>query len=92
MLQLCAPRADLNGRKRARPRRCDVSIAQQIATPTPASRTRRASAPLHPAPTARPWYALVRIVGLMTVTAMGAAFIVGAVAIAIMVVASNLGG
>jgi hypothetical protein len=92
MLQLCAPRADLNGRKRAIPRSCDVTIAQQIATPNPAPRTRRASAPLHPAPTARPGYALIRIVGLVAVTAMGAAFIVGALAIAIMVVASNLGG
>jgi hypothetical protein len=92
MLQLCAPRADLNGRKRAKPGSCDVSIAEQIATPNPASRTRRASAPLHPAPTARRGYALVRIVGLMALTAMGAAFIVGAAVIAMMVVASNLGG
>ena len=69
-----------------------MSIAQQIATPTPASRARRSSAPAQPAPKARRGYALLRIAGLMTVTAMGAAFIVGAVAIAIMMVASNLGG
>jgi predicted lipid-binding transport protein (Tim44 family) len=69
-----------------------VSIAQHIATSTPASRTRRPPAPLHPVPNARPGLALAQIVGLMAVTAMGAAFVVGAVAIAIMMVASNLGG
>ncbi len=69
-----------------------MSIAQQIATPTPASRTRRSSAPVVPAPAGRRGYALLRIAGLMSLTAMGAAFMVGAVAIAIMTVASNLGG
>jgi hypothetical protein len=69
-----------------------VSIAQQIATrPTP-SRPRRVGSPLHPVPVRRRAYALVRIACLMTITALGAAFLVGTVAIGIMVVASNLGG
>jgi hypothetical protein len=69
-----------------------VSIAQQIATPSTARRTRRPSAPLQPAPSPRRAYALAQIFGLMTVTAMGAAFVVGTVAIVMMMVASNLGG
>jgi hypothetical protein len=69
-----------------------VSIAQQIATSAPARRTRRPSAPLHPAPSPRRAYTLAQILGLMTVTAMGAALIVGTVAIVLMMVASNLGG
>ena len=69
-----------------------MSIAQQIATPAPPRRARRATAPLQPAPSPRPLFALARIFALMTVTAMGAAFVVGTVAIAIMMIASNLGG
>ena len=69
-----------------------MSIAQQITTRTPVSRPRRPSAPLQPAPRRRRAFALVRIMGLMTLTALGAAFLVGTVAIGIMVVATNLGG
>ena len=69
-----------------------MSIAQQIATPAPARRTRRSSAPLQPAPTPRPVYALVRIGGLVLLTALGAAFVVGTVGLAIIMVASSLGG
>lgn len=69
-----------------------MSIAEQIATPNPSPKARRSSGVLHPAPKPRPAYALVRIIGLITVSAMGAAFIVGAAAVAIMVVASSLGG
>jgi hypothetical protein len=43
-------------------------------------------------PVRRRAYALVRIACLMAITALGAAFLVGTVAIGIMVVASNLGG
>jgi hypothetical protein len=69
-----------------------VSIAQHLATPTPASRARRPAAPLQPAPTPRPGYALVRILGLITATALGTAMMAGAVAIAIMMFASSMGG
>lgn len=69
-----------------------MSIAQQIATRTPPARPRRPGAPLQPVPPRRRLYALVRIAGLMTLTALGAAFLAGTVAIGIMVVASNLGG
>jgi hypothetical protein len=69
-----------------------VSIAQQIATPAAAARTRAPAAPLRPVPVARPGFALVRIAGLITLTALGAALIVGAVGISVMVLAANLGG
>ena len=69
-----------------------MSIAQQIATRAPAPRTRRPSAPLQAVPTPRPGYTLARIFGLLMVTALGAALMVGTVAIAIMMVASSLGG
>jgi hypothetical protein len=69
-----------------------VSIAHQIATPTTAPRTRRLSAPLQPVPAPRRAYALAQILGLVAVTALGAAFVAGTVAIVIMMVASSLGG
>ena len=69
-----------------------MSIAQQITTRTPVSRPRRPGAPLQPVPLRRRGFALLRILCLMTVTALGAAFMVGTVAIGLMVVASNLGG
>jgi hypothetical protein len=69
-----------------------VSIAHQIATRTAPSRPRRPGSPLHAVPARRRVYALVRIACLLSITALGAAFAVGTVAIGIMVVASNLGG
>jgi hypothetical protein len=69
-----------------------VSITHQIATRSPWYRPRHPGAPLQPAPPRRRLYALVRITGLMALAALGAAFLAGTVAIAIMVVASNLGG
>ena len=69
-----------------------MSIAQQIATPTPAAETRHPGAPMQPAPERRPVYALVRIIGLIALTSLGAALMAGTVAIGIMMVASNLGG
>ncbi len=69
-----------------------MSIAQQIATPAPSSRARRSSAPLQAAPTPRPAFALARIIGLIAITAFGAAFVAGTVAIVIMMFASSLGG
>ncbi len=69
-----------------------MSIAQQIATPNPASRTRRSSTPLQPVESARPGYAVVRLLALIAVTAFGAAFVAGTIVIVVMVVASNLGG
>jgi hypothetical protein len=69
-----------------------VSIAQQIATPTPAAKARRPGAPLQPVPDPRRAYALVRIVGLVALTALGTALFAGAVAISIMMVATSLGG
>jgi hypothetical protein len=69
-----------------------VTIAEQIATPTPAPRTRRPSSPLMPVPEPRRVRALIHVLGLLSVTALGAALFAGAVAIGIMMVASNLGG
>ncbi len=69
-----------------------MSIAQQIATPTPAPRTRRPSAPLRPVPVARPGSVLVRILGLVALTALGAALLTGTVAIGLMMFASSMGG
>jgi hypothetical protein len=69
-----------------------VSIAQQIATPTPNARTRRPSAPLRPVPVARPGRTLARIFGLVGVTALGAALLAGTVAIGLMMFASSMGG
>jgi len=69
-----------------------VSIAQQIATPTTTTRTRVPHAPLRPAPVARPGFALARIAGLIAVTAAGVALIAGAAGLAIIMVASSLGG
>jgi hypothetical protein len=69
-----------------------VSIAQQIATPTPAVRTRAPGAPLRPVLPARPGRALARITGLVAVTALGVGLVAGAIALAIMVLASSLGG
>ena len=69
-----------------------MSIAHQIATPTHTTRTRRPSAPLQAAPVPRPGYAVARIVGLVTVTALGAALLAGAVAIVLMMFVSSMGG
>jgi hypothetical protein len=69
-----------------------VSIAQQIATPTPSPRTRRPSAPLQAAPTPHPGSTLARIFGLVVLTAIGTALMAGSIAIGMMIVASNLGG
>lgn len=69
-----------------------MSIAQQIATPTLAPKARRPSAPLQPAPAPNRTSTLVRLGGLMAITALGAALAVGSIAIAVMMVASSLGG
>jgi len=69
-----------------------MSIAEQIATPTPAARARRSGAPLRPAPVRRPASAVLRILALVMVTALGVALFAGSVAIAIMAVAANMGG
>ena len=69
-----------------------MSIAQQIATPNTTSRTRRSSTPLQAVESKRPVYALVRLLGLITITAFGAAFVTGTIVIAVMMLASNLGG
>jgi hypothetical protein len=68
-----------------------VSIAQQIATPNPTARARRRGAPPRPAPSSRRTYALVRILGLMVLTALGAALIAGTVATAAMMLLSGTG-
>jgi len=69
-----------------------MSIAQQVATPTPARQARRPSAPLQPVPVRRPARALLRIAGLVTVTALGVALTLGTIAIVMLIVASNLAG
>ena len=68
-----------------------MSIAQQIATPTPAPRTRRRLAPLRPAPSSRRSYTLVRLLGLMMLTALGAVLVAGTLAIAVTMLASGMG-
>lgn len=68
-----------------------MSIAQQIATPNPTARARRRGAPLRPVPSSRRTYALVRILGLTMLTALGAALVAGTVAIAAMMLLSGVG-
>jgi hypothetical protein len=68
-----------------------VSIAQQIATPTPGTGTRRPSAPLRPVPVRRPGPALLRIVGLIGLTALGAALLAGTMVIGLIMFASSMG-
>ena len=67
-----------------------MSIAQQVATPTPSRPARRTSAPLQPAPARRPVLVSLRIAGLLTITALGVALTVGTVAVALLFVLSNL--
>lgn len=69
-----------------------MSIAQQIATPTPKSRARRPSAPLQLVPAPRRAYTLGRIFVLVAITALGTALLAGTVAVGLMMLASNLGG
>jgi hypothetical protein len=67
-----------------------MSIAQQVATPTPSRTARRASAPLQPAPPRRPVRVFLRIAGLLAITALGVALTVGAVAVALVLVLSSI--
>jgi hypothetical protein len=69
-----------------------MSIAQQVATPTPSRPARRPSGPLQPAPVRRPGRALVRIFGLIALTALGVSLTLGTIAVAVLLVASNLAG
>ena len=69
-----------------------MSIAQQVATPTPARPARRPSSPLQPAPPRRPFRVMLRIAGLVTITALGLALTLGTVAVLLLFVASNLAG
>jgi hypothetical protein len=69
-----------------------MSIAQQVATPTLSRPARRPSAPLQPTPVRRPVRVLVRIGGLVAITALGVTLTLGAVAVALLVIASNLAG
>jgi ferric-dicitrate binding protein FerR (iron transport regulator) len=67
-----------------------MSIAQQVATPTPSRPARRPSRPLRPAPRRRPVRALLRICGLVAVTAVAVALTIGTVAVGLALIASNL--
>ncbi len=69
-----------------------MSIAQQVATPAPAHPARRPSHPLRPVPSRRPVRALLGVSGLVVFTAVGVALTFGAVAIALVLLASNLAG
>jgi hypothetical protein len=69
-----------------------VSIAQQIAMPTLAPKARRPAAPLQPAPAPNRTSTLMRLFGLMAITAVGASLIVGSIAIAVIMLASSMGG
>ncbi len=69
-----------------------MSIAQQVATPTPSRPARRPSAPLQPVPARRPGRVLLCIAGLVAITALGFALTLGTVAVALLLVASNLTG
>lgn len=69
-----------------------MSIAQQIATPTPKSKARRPSVPLQPVSPTHVGSTLGRIFALMAATALGAALLAGTVAVGLLMVASSLGG
>jgi hypothetical protein len=69
-----------------------VSIAQQIATPALAPKARRPSAPLQPVPEPNRTSTLMRLFGLMAITALGASLMVGSIAIGVIMLASSLGG
>jgi hypothetical protein len=69
-----------------------VSIAQQIATPTPRSKARRPSVPLQPVAIPHVGSTLGRIFALMAATALGTALLAGSVAIGVILFASSLGG
>ena len=69
-----------------------MSIAQQIATPTPKTKARRPSAPLQPVLPRRTAYTLGRIFVLLAITALGTALLAGTVAVGLMMAASSLGG
>jgi len=68
-----------------------MSIAQQVATPTPSGKARCPAAPLQPG-ARRPVRTLLAIAALIAVTALGAVLTLGAVAIGLLLVVSNLGG
>jgi len=69
-----------------------MSIAQQVATPTPSERTRHASRPLVPARKRHRIRALLGIGGLVVVMALGVTLTLGTVAVLLVLVASNLTG
>ena len=69
-----------------------MSIAQQIATPTLAPKARRPAAPLQPAPAPNRKSTLMRLIGLMTLTALGVSLMVGTIAVGTFMLASSLGG
>jgi hypothetical protein len=69
-----------------------MSIAQQVATPTPSSKARRPSEPLPAAPARGAGRTLLGIAALVAVTALGVVLTFGVVAIALVLVVSNLGG
>jgi hypothetical protein len=68
-----------------------MSIAQQVAMPTPSGEARRPSAPPQPGPR-RPLRTLLGIAALIAVTAVGAVLTFGAIAVGLLLVVSNLGG
>jgi hypothetical protein len=67
-----------------------MSIAQQVATPTPSRPARRPSRPTHLAPARKPLRALLRICGLVAITAVAVALTIGTVAVGLVLLASNL--
>jgi len=69
-----------------------MSIAQQVATPSPSESARRPSRPLTPAPARRPVRALFRIVGLVALMSLGVTLTLGTIAVLLVLVASNLTG
>jgi hypothetical protein len=69
-----------------------MSIAQQVATPTPSERARRPSRPPQSARDPHPVGVLLRIAALVALLAVGLTLTLGALAVAFLLVISNLGG
>jgi len=67
-----------------------MSIAQQVATPTPSRPARRPAHALRPAPRRRPIRGLMRIFGLVALTAVAVALTIGTVAVGLVLLASNI--
>jgi uncharacterized membrane protein HdeD (DUF308 family) len=67
-----------------------MSIAQQVATPNPSRPARARSRPAQLAPARRRVRALVRICGLLALTALAVTLTIGTVAVGLVLLVSNV--